>query len=48
MTHKQRLAASCRVALSALLHDPGELAEPDDLASDCKTLETQLDNGLDH
>jgi CRISPR-associated protein Csm1 len=42
MTHDDRLAASCRVALAGLLHDVGKFAERAGLTIDAEALETHL------
>lgn len=42
MTHHDRLAASCRVALAGLLHDLGKLAERAGMAVEREALETHL------
>lgn len=42
MTHDDRLAASCRVALAGLLHDVGKFAERAGMAVDRDALETHL------
>lgn len=42
MNHDERLAASCRMALGALLHDVGKFAERAGIEIDTETLETHL------